>query len=168
MPEVVAYIGLGANLGNAHATLVAALEAVSVLPQTRRLSVSALYQTAPVDATGPDFLNAVVSVMTALPPRRLLDELHTIERRYGRVRMGRNAPRTLDLDLLLHEAQPISQDPMLLLPHPRMHERAFVLCPLADVAPNLVIPGQGRVCHLLQGLSGQALQRLAVDWTDKG
>jgi 2-amino-4-hydroxy-6-hydroxymethyldihydropteridine diphosphokinase len=126
LPTEVACIGLGANLGDARATLDAAQHALARLPQTRLVAASPLYRSAPIDATGPDYLNAVVVLETALAPHALLSELQRIEDRHGRERPHRNAPRTLDLDLLLYGDRRIATA-ALTVPHPRLHERAFVL-----------------------------------------
>ena len=128
-----AYIGLGANLGDMAATLRAAVAALGALPQTRLEAVSSAWRSAPVDAGGPDYLNAVVLVETALSPEPLLDALQAIERAHGRERPYVHAPRTLDLDLLLY-GDLAMQTARLTLPHPRLHERAFVLYPLLEVA----------------------------------
>jgi 2-amino-4-hydroxy-6-hydroxymethyldihydropteridine diphosphokinase len=109
----------------------------------------------------PDFINAVVQIETALDPLEVLDALLAIERRHGRVRSRRNAPRTLDLDLLLYDDRTIDT-PGLQLPHPRMHERAFVLLPLAEIAPDASIPGRGPVAALLPGVAGQRVVRVDV------
>jgi len=138
---VTAYVGLGANLGAAAATVRAALQALDALPQTRLVRASSLYRSAPVDAQGPDFINAVAELQTALSPHELLSALQRLEQSAGRERPYRNAPRTLDLDLLLYDE--IRLDDMhLTLPHPRMFERAFVLVPLAEIAPERVTPRQ--------------------------
>lgn len=132
-----AYVGLGANLGDALAALRLAVQAIAGLPETRLVRVSSLYASAPVDATGPDYLNAVAWLETTLEPLALLHALQRIEDAAGRERPYRNAPRTLDLDLLrlgslsCHDAE-------LTLPHPRMRERAFVLVPLREIAPGQV------------------------------
>jgi len=112
-----------------------------------------------VDATGPDYLNAVAALDTDLPADALLAALHEIELRHGRERPYRNAPRTLDLDLLLHGDARIDS-PRLVVPHPRLHERAFVLVPLADLAPDLLVPGVGRVRDLLDTVADQRIERL--------
>lgn len=130
-----AYIGLGANLGELAATLRAAIAALEALPQTRLEAVSSAWRSAPVDAGGPDFLNAVVRLETALAPEALLDALQAIEHAHGRERPYLNAPRTLDLDLLLYDDLAM-QTSRLTLPHPRLHQRAFVLQPLLEVAPE--------------------------------
>lgn len=148
-----AYIGLGANLGDPARALAAAVTALAALPRTRLVRRSATYRSAPVDAGGPDYLNAVVEISTTLPPEALLDALQAIEQAAGRQRPYRNAPRTLDLDLLLYGEQTIDT-PRLTVPHPRMGERAFVLLPLAEIAPERVAPGQ------LKAVSGQSVVRL--------
>ena len=112
------------------------------------------------DATGPDYLNAVAALETGLPPSALLQALLEIERAHGRARPYRHAPRTLDLDLLLHGASRLDT-PELILPHPRLHERAFVLVPLADIAPDLQIPGLGAIHTLLSGVVDQRIERVA-------
>lgn len=136
-PEVLAYIALGANLGDAQASIVAAMEGVDSLPATRLVSASSLYRTAPFEATGPDFINAVVAVSTCLSAPELLMKLQNLELGAGRLRPYRNAPRTLDLDILLYGDAHI-YSPALQVPHPRMRERAFVLVPLAEIAPDRV------------------------------
>ncbi len=153
------YVGLGANLGDTTATLKAALQALDTLPGTQTRCVSAFYRTAPIDSHGPDYANAVAALQTTLAPLELLAHLQRIEAAFGRQRPYPNAPRTLDLDLLLYgEASIVS--PTLTVPHPRMHERAFVLVPLADVAPaSLVIPGRGVLRELLAGVAGQRIHR---------
>jgi 2-amino-4-hydroxy-6-hydroxymethyldihydropteridine diphosphokinase len=133
------FVGLGANLGDAVATVQAAFEALGALPQTTCIARSSLYRSAPVDAQGSDYINAVAQLRTRLSPLALLDALQAIEDRFGRERPYRNAPRTLDLDLLLYGQQRIAT-PRLTVPHPRLHERAFVLMPLAEIAPDLAMP----------------------------
>ena len=155
-----AFIGLGANLGDPREQVRAALEALGGIPATRLLKRSSLYRTAPVGhAAQPDFVNAVALVETALAPRALLEALLDIERRFGRTRSFANAPRTLDLDLLLYDAQRV-REPGLEVPHPRMHERAFVLRPLAEIAPDTEIPGRGTLAPLLAAVAGQAAEKL--------
>jgi 2-amino-4-hydroxy-6-hydroxymethyldihydropteridine diphosphokinase len=154
------FIGLGANLGDARATLAAALRALGGLPQTRRGATSSLWRSAPLDAGGPDFLNLVAELHSALPPERLLQALQAIETAHGRERPYPNAPRTLDLDLLLH-GHTVLSSPVLTLPHPRLHRRAFVLEPLAEIAPDLVLPaGLGPLAPWRAAAADQALQRL--------
>jgi 2-amino-4-hydroxy-6-hydroxymethyldihydropteridine diphosphokinase len=135
--SLIATVGLGANLGDAAATVRSALAALAALPQTQLLRASQLYTSAPIDSSGPDYVNAVAQVSTTLSAPALLVELQTLEAAAGRERPYRNAPRTLDLDLLLYGDAHISS-PTLTVPHPRLQERAFVLLPLAEIAPALV------------------------------
>lgn len=144
--EVFAWIGLGANLGDRGAALAQAVQALATLPGTRLLKVSGLYASAPIDAGGPDYLNAVAELATRLAPLALLDALQAIEQVAGRERPYRNAPRTLDLDLVLYGDRQI-QTERLTVPHPRLTERAFVLLPLAEIAPERVTPAQ---CQAVQ------------------
>jgi 2-amino-4-hydroxy-6-hydroxymethyldihydropteridine diphosphokinase len=155
-----AYIGLGANLGDAVETLNDAITRLAAIPQTVITARSSFYRSAPVDASGPEFVNAVVALDTALAPHDLLARLQAIEQAHGRARPYRNAPRTLDLDLLLYGAQTIAT-PDLTVPHPRLHQRAFVLMPLAEVAPGVQIPGRGVVQQWLAQVAGQAISRLS-------
>lgn len=134
---VTAWIGLGANLGDARAALRGAVQAMAALPDTQVSQVSSLYRSAPVDAGGPDYLNAVAMLQTRLAPLALLHALQALEQAAGRERPYRNAPRTLDLDLLLYGDLRL-EGAELTVPHPRMHERAFVLQPLAELAPAMV------------------------------
>ena len=156
----VAYVGLGANLGPARATLAGALEALARCAGTRVDAVSSLYRSAPIDSSGPDYLNAVARLHTRLAPRALLAELQSIERAAGRERPYRNAPRTLDLDLLLYDER-VFDTSSLVLPHPRMHARAFVLAPLAEIAPHARIPGRAPLASLLDACSAQPIERVA-------
>jgi len=153
-PDVLAYIALGANLGDARSTVLAAIQGIAALPQTRLIAASSLYRTAPVDATGPDFINAVMAVSTRLNAPELLLHLQRLETGAGRERPYRNAPRTLDLDVLLYGEASIAS-PTLVVPHPRMLERAFVLVPLAEIAPAKVGSAQ------LQAVVSQKIERLA-------
>ncbi len=159
-----AYVALGSNLGDPVRTIEDAIDAMAALRGSLLTAISSLYRTAPVGLRNqPDFINAVVALDTRLPPRELLDELSTLEARFGRIREPgsvKNAPRTLDLDLLLH-GDTVQDDPALTLPHPRMHERAFVLAPLAEIAHEMVVPGYGRVADLLAACAGQRIQPLA-------
>lgn len=161
-PETVpqtAYVGIGANLGDAEATVRAALTALAALPGCALRQVSSLYRSAPVPAGGPDYVNAVAALDTDLPPHALLTALQGIEQAFGRQRPYRNAPRTLDLDLLLHgDAVLRTQD--LVLPHPRLHLRAFVLRPLLELAPELSVPGLGPLAAHLAAAAGQRVDRL--------
>jgi len=157
-----AAIALGANLQDPEGQVRQAFEELDLLPATRVVARSSLYRTAPVGLTEqPAFVNAVAVVETELPPRALLVELLSIERRHGRQRDVPNGPRTLDLDILLygdlqhHEAG-------LTIPHPRAHERAFVLAPLAEAWPGAAIPGHGPVRALLEGVREQAIEKLGA------
>lgn len=160
---VRAYIGLGANLGDAAQTLAAAVRALVTGGLGELQARSALYRSAPVDADGPDFFNAVVALDTRLSPLELLDGLQGIEHAFGRERPYRNAPRTLDLDLLQVDAQRMDH-PRLQLPHPRLGERAFVLLPLLELAPHLAEPGGAPWSDRLPGVAGQVIQRLDAPW----
>ncbi len=157
--DVDAFIGLGANLGDAAATLQAALQALAALPQTRLHAASSLYGSAPLHAEGPPFVNAVAWLRTTLAPHPLLTELQQIEHRFGRQRPYPNAPRSLDLDLLLHGLHQIA-DPRLQLPHPRLHQRRFVLEPLLEIAPAVQVPGLGPASAWLAAQANQAVWRL--------
>lgn len=156
---VRAWVGLGANLGDPRATLQAAFEALSALPRTRLTARSSLWRSAPVDADGPDFLNAVAVLTTGLAPTALLAALQAVETAHGRRRPYRHAPRSLDLDLLLH-GDTVLHTPGLTLPHPRLHLRAFVLEPLAEIEPGLQIPGLGAIARWRALAADQALERL--------
>jgi 2-amino-4-hydroxy-6-hydroxymethyldihydropteridine diphosphokinase len=156
----LAYIGLGANLGNAAAQVRNAFDELDRLPHSRVLRRSSLYRSAPIGhADQPDFINAAAQLETGLPAERLLAELRGIEDRHDRTRSFANAPRTLDLDLLMYGRQTMNSAE-LTLPHPRMHERAFVLMPLAEIAPDLAVPGRGSIRQLLQDCSSQAVERV--------
>lgn len=152
-PPVPAFIALGANLGDARGAVVGAVAAIGQLPGTRVVAQSSLYRTAPVDSSGPDYINAVVEVHTSLTAPALLGALQAIEQAAGRERPWRNAPRTLDLDILLFGDARITSE-TLTVPHPRMDERAFVLVPLAEIAPQRVSAQQ------LAAVSGQGVHRL--------
>jgi 2-amino-4-hydroxy-6-hydroxymethyldihydropteridine diphosphokinase len=139
----------------------AAGEALADLPHARVLRMSSLYRTAPVGIRGqPDFINAVAALATTLAPHELLDELFAVERRFGRRRDFPQAPRTLDLDLLLYD-QLLLDGERLRLPHPRMHLRAFVIAPLLEIAPDCHIPGRGSAAAWLPALGKQRIERLA-------
>lgn len=159
--SVAAFIGIGANLGDAWAALDAAVVALANLPATRVTAVSSVYRTAPVDASGPDYLNAVARLETGLAPAELLDALLHVEHLHGRERSYRNAPRTLDLDLLLHGDHLLSTD-RLTVPHPRLHQRAFVLLPLAEIERGLQIPRYGSVASLLAAVADQRIERIGA------
>lgn len=150
---VVAYVGIGANLGEPRAAVQAAMQRLEQVPQTAVVARSSLYRSAPVGASGPDFVNAVVALRTSLCAPALLAALHALEGQAGRQRPWPNAPRTLDLDLLLFGSGRIDS-PRLQVPHPRMHDRAFVLVPLSEIAPQLVPP------EALAALASQVIARL--------
>lgn len=137
---VAAYVALGANLGDAMGTVRDALHSLDRTPGIRLVQASSLYRTAPIESSGPDYINAVAEVVTTLSAPDLLAALQAIEHAAGRERPYRNAPRTLDLDLLLYGSARI-ESPQLTVPHPRMNERAFVLVPLNEIAPTLVDSG---------------------------
>ena len=149
-----AFIALGANLGDARTTVLQAIQDLGQLPDTTLLKHSSLYRSAPMDAAGPDFINAVVEMATTLSPQALLAALQALEQDAGRQRPYRNAPRTLDLDILLYDELTLDT-PTLVIPHPRMFTRAFVLLPLAEIAPERVTTAQ------LQAVSAQAIERLS-------
>ena len=151
-PPVTAYVALGGNIGDPVQALHEAIERIARLPGTTVTRRSSLYRTAPVDSTGPDYINAVIEISTGLGAPELLAQLQSIETAAGRERPYRNAPRTLDLDLLLYGSARI-ESPRLQVPHPRMNERAFVLVPLAEIAPQLVPAAR------LEAVAGQRLTR---------
>jgi 2-amino-4-hydroxy-6-hydroxymethyldihydropteridine diphosphokinase len=157
----IAYIGLGSNLAEPQSQVEQALSELEALPRTRVVDRSSLYRTAPVGfAAQPDFVNAVAAVETSLNAHELLHALQALEAAHQRRRSFANAPRTLDLDLLLFGDERIA-DAELVVPHPRMHERAFVLAPLAEVAPDALIPGRGAARDLLERCRDQKVERIA-------
>lgn len=152
--RTLAYVALGSNLDDPRAQVERGFAALAALPDTTMRARSRLYRTPPWGVVDqPDFVNAAAALATTLPPRVLLDALLAIETRAGRVRGIVNGPRVLDLDLLVY-GDAVLHAPGLDVPHPRLHERAFVLLPLADIAPTLVVPGRGRVDALLQHVDG--------------
>ena len=159
-----AYIGLGANQGDVMAGLNAAIAALRSIERSQFIAVSPFYRSAPIDASGPDFTNAVAALDTGLEPYSLLLHLADIEMMLGRKRRAsdvpHSAPRSIDLDLLLVGNLIVRSTP-LVLPHPRLQQRAFVLRPLLDLAPDLQIPGYGPVSHLLAQVSDQVIEPLA-------
>jgi 2-amino-4-hydroxy-6-hydroxymethyldihydropteridine diphosphokinase len=155
-----ALVGLGANLEDPLRQVRQAILELHDIERTQVLAVSSLYRSAPVGyADQPDFINAVVKLQSQLTPHELLDALHAIENRHGRRRSRRNAPRTLDLDLLLYGTLVLDEDG-LILPHPRMHERAFVLLPLAEIAPDASVPGRPPVSQLLAQVDRNGVVKL--------
>ena len=155
----LAYVGVGSNLDGPQRQVAQALGELDGIPGTRVVKRSSLYRSAPVGyAAQPDFVNAVAAHDTTLDPEALLGELQAIEARHGRSRSFRNAPRSLDLDLLLYgEAE--QRSARLTLPHPRMHERAFVLKPLLELEPAIAIPGRGRARDLLAACAAQRVEK---------
>ena len=157
----VAYVGLGANLEEPRRQVETALKELGAIPRTRVLKTSSLYRSAPLGyANQPDFVNAVAQIDTELDAPQLLTGLQAIEDRHGRSRSHANAPRTLDLDLLLFGESTLATH-RLAIPHPRMHQRAFVLKPLLELAPDVSIPGRGPARTLLQACTAQAVERMA-------
>jgi 2-amino-4-hydroxy-6-hydroxymethyldihydropteridine diphosphokinase len=147
-----AVLSVGTNLGDRLGTLQGCVQAIAGLRDTDVLAISPVYETAPVGGPAqPDYLNAVLIIATGLPPRDLLEAAHRIEADFGRVRAERFGPRTLDIDLISYAGQ-ASDDPVLTLPHPRAHERAFVLAPWHDIDPAAELPGRGAVAGLLARL----------------
>ena len=160
MSLTTAYIALGSNLGEPETKVNAAFEELAMMPSTLFAGASSLYRTAPVGfASQPDFINAVACVQTDLSPRALLDALLAVERRYGRVRDVPNGPRTLDLDLLVY-GDVVLDEPGLTIPHPRMHERAFVMVPLAELAPDLPIGTRGTAADIAKTLDASGIARI--------
>jgi 2-amino-4-hydroxy-6-hydroxymethyldihydropteridine diphosphokinase len=161
MMGVRAFVALGANLVDPQTQVRAAAAALNDLPGCRLVTLSSLYRTAPVGVPGeqPDYINAVAAVDTTLPPEELLQALLALEQRFGRERHTHLAPRTLDLDLLLY-GDTVLDTPSLQLPHPRLHLRAFVLVPLAEIAPELTLPGRGSVAAWLPAVSLQAIAKV--------
>jgi 2-amino-4-hydroxy-6-hydroxymethyldihydropteridine diphosphokinase len=156
--RVTAYVGLGSNLDRPREQVLGALDELGRLPQTRLVSRSRLYRSAPVGHEAqPDFVNAVARIDTGLTPSRLLEELQAIEKRHGRERLFPDAPRTLDLDLLLY-GDAVIATASLTVPHPRMHRRAFVLRPLAEICPAASVPGRGTAAQLLRACSTQDVE----------
>ncbi|HAF44494.1 MAG: 2-amino-4-hydroxy-6-hydroxymethyldihydropteridine diphosphokinase [Sideroxydans sp. GWF2_59_14] len=156
----VAFVGLGSNLADPAAQVSQALDALNGLPQTRLLKKSSLYRSAPVGYLDqPDFINAVAQIETELVPHALLDALLALEQECGRTREFRNAPRTLDLDVLLYDDL-VHHEHGLTIPHPQMHLRAFVLQPLLEIAPDCVIPGVGVAAEAGRSCAEQKLERI--------
>jgi len=156
---VTCYIGIGANLGDARANVRSAIERLGTLEETRLTGQSSLFRTAPIDAGGDDYVNAVASIDTSLSAQALLGALHRVEADLGRERPYRNAPRVIDLDLLLYGQQIIST-PELVVPHPRMTERAFTLIPLLQLDPFIQVPGRGPAHSFIAGVAGQPIARI--------
>jgi 2-amino-4-hydroxy-6-hydroxymethyldihydropteridine diphosphokinase len=155
-----AVLSVGANLGDRLGTLQGCVQVIAGLPETDVLAISPVYETAPVGGPPqPDYLNAVLLIRTGLPPRGLLDAIHSIEARFGRARAERFGPRTLDIDIISYAGR-VSDDPELTLPHPRAHQRAFVLAPWHDIDPDAELPGHGPVDQLLAGLDQAGVRKV--------
>ncbi len=157
--KIVTFVGLGANLGDARGTVQRAIIALGSILSTRLVAQSSLFRTAPIDATGDDYVNAVAQLETKLDAATLLDHLQRIEEAFGRERPFPNAPRTLDLDLLLFGQQRIDTA-NLIVPHPRLTERAFTLIPLLQLDPLLMIPGRGPAHQFVANVAGQAIRKI--------
>jgi 2-amino-4-hydroxy-6-hydroxymethyldihydropteridine diphosphokinase len=159
---VPAFIALGSNLDDPPTRILNALEALAAMPQTRLVRASSLYRNPPVGYLNqPDFVNAAAMLETGLAPRELLEQLLGIERAHGRVRHFPNAPRPLDLDIALY-GEHVIREPGLTVPHPRLLERAFVLVPLAEIAPEAMVPGFGRVAELVGKVDSTALEKFPL------
>lgn len=160
MTTHIVFVGLGSNLADPVAQVSRALDALTGLPQTRVLKRSSLYRSAPMGYLDqPDFINAVAKIETELAPRALLDTLLALEKECGRTREFLNAPRTLDLDVLLYDDL-VHHEHGLTVPHPQMHRRSFVLQPLLEIAPGCVIPGIGLAADVAKGCKDQQLEKL--------
>jgi 2-amino-4-hydroxy-6-hydroxymethyldihydropteridine diphosphokinase len=158
---VTAFIALGSNLDDPPAQIRGALTTLAAMLETRLVRHSSFYRNPPVGYLDqPEFVNAVAEIRTRLAPRELLDQIHALERNHGRTRDVPNAPRTLDLDILLY-GDLVVDEPGLTIPHPRMLERAFVLVPLAELAPETMVPGKGRVADLARAVNAIGLIKLA-------
>ena len=157
---MIAYVGIGANLGAARANVLDAIARLGQMKESTLLATSCLYRSAPIDAGGADYVNAVACIDTQLSAPDLLRALQGIEQAHGRERPYRNAPRTLDLDLLLY-GDLLIDGATLQVPHPRMTERAFVLLPLLELAPDIALPGQGPARQFLAGVADQAIGKMA-------
>jgi 2-amino-4-hydroxy-6-hydroxymethyldihydropteridine diphosphokinase len=160
VPSVHAYIGVGANLGDACDTVQRAIKELSNLPQTSVRQQSSLFRTAPIDAGGDDYVNAVACINTQLDPQELLVRLQSIENDFGRERPYVNAPRTLDLDILLYGNQKIDTE-TLTVPHPRLTQRAFALIPLLQIDPFIAIPGKGAAHTFVSSVADQVITKIA-------
>jgi 2-amino-4-hydroxy-6-hydroxymethyldihydropteridine diphosphokinase len=159
MTKVSAYIGIGSNLGNPVDNVERAIQELGKLPKTRISARSSLFLTGPVDAAGDDYVNAVAQIETELSSQDLLHALLSVERSFGRERPFLNAPRTLDLDLLLYGKETIAM-PSLQVPHPRMTQRAFVMIPLLEIDPFIAIPGKGPAHEFIPALASQRIRKL--------
>jgi 2-amino-4-hydroxy-6-hydroxymethyldihydropteridine diphosphokinase len=161
VPFVTAYIGIGANLGDAQSTVQLAIQKLSAMPQTRVSQQSSLFRTSPIDAGGDDYVNAVACLSTQLEAQELLLQLQAIENEFGRERPYVNAPRTLDLDILLYGNQQINTE-TLTVPHPRLTQRAFTLIPLLQIDPLIAIPGKGAAHQYVPNVADQSIARIVA------
>lgn len=159
LPSVTAYIGLGSNVGDVVSNVRRAISRLRRMPETSTGLQSSLYLTAPIDSIGNDFVNAVVQIHTHLKAEELLKELMDIEQEFGRTRPFENAPRAMDLDILLYGRQQIETD-NLVVPHPKLTERAFTLMPLLELDPLVEIPGQGLANKFVAAVSGQRISKI--------
>lgn len=156
---VIAYVGIGANLGDARKSVEKAVQWMDELPRTRLTGQSSLFRTTPVDAIGDDYINAVARIETELPAEKLLEELQALEQASGRQRPFVNAPRTLDLDILLYGSNEIMTE-SLIVPHPRLTQRAFALIPLLQIDPLIAVPGKGLAHSFVPAVAGQVISRI--------
>ncbi|WP_019141812.1 2-amino-4-hydroxy-6-hydroxymethyldihydropteridine diphosphokinase [Noviherbaspirillum massiliense] len=156
---VTSYVGIGSNLGDALGNVQRAILRLGQLPGTRLTAQSSLFRTTPIDAGGDDYINAVAQLETSLTAPQLLQELQSLENEFGRERPYQNAPRTLDLDILLYGEQKITSE-SLTVPHPRLTQRAFALIPLLQIDPMLTIPGEGPAHSFVPGVAGQAIRKI--------
>jgi 2-amino-4-hydroxy-6-hydroxymethyldihydropteridine diphosphokinase len=156
----LAFIGIGANLGDPRQAVKDAIVCLAQQVGITIVAKSSFYRTAPIDATGGDYFNAVVKIETPFTASQILRICHHIEDQFGRERPFRNAPRTLDLDLLLFGTESINTE-VLTVPHPRIAERAFVLVPLVELEPELEIPGLGRAAEFLPNVQGQRIEKFS-------
>lgn len=159
IPLITAYIGIGANLGDARSNVEQAIVQLDRLPQTQLTGQSSLFRTAPIDADGDDYINAVARIETRLTAQELLERLLAMEQGFGRERRYLNAPRTLDLDVLLY-GQHVIKTELLTVPHPRLTQRAFALIPLLQIDPLIAIPGQGAAHDFAPAVADQAIQKI--------
>ncbi|AGF47843.1 2-amino-4-hydroxy-6-hydroxymethyldihydropteridine diphosphokinase [Candidatus Kinetoplastidibacterium crithidiae] len=159
MHSIKTYIGLGSNQGNSIANIKNATNHIYSIFHKNNCRTSKLYSTTPVDADGPNFTNSVMEIYLTNSPIDLLDQLQKIENKFGRTRPYKNAPRTLDIDILLYGNQ-IIQSHDLIIPHPRMHERLFVLKPLKDLEPNIELPIYGNINNLIKKIKNQEINTI--------
>ena len=155
----LAFIGLGGNMGDANQLIKDAIVCLAQYPELRIKTRSCMYQSAPVEATGNDFINAVIAIETSIQPKELLAICHQVENQFGRERPFLNAPRTLDLDLLIYDQIQLTDD-YLTIPHPRLTERAFVLYPLLEISPDLDLPRLGKLSQYIKNVEHQRIEKI--------